>query len=179
MSDSRAAVRYAKAVLDLAIEKKADAALEKDMRLVVTTIQENSELKDVLGSPVIAGEVKKSILTGVFKGIHELAKGLIELLVDKKRIALLSEVAAQYIRLHEEHKGERVAYVTTAIPLSKSLQDSLLKQVEKITGDKVTLENQVDESVLGGFVLRVGDLQYNASIANKLEKLKREFTNSI
>ena len=179
MSDSRAAVRYAKAVLDLAIDKKADVALEKDMRLVVSTIQENTELKDVLGSPVISAEVKKSVLSGVFKNIHELGKGLIELLVDKKRIALLSEVAAQYVRLHEEFKGERVAYVTSAIPLSKGLQDKLLKQVEKITGEKVTLENQVDETVLGGFVLRVGDLQYNASIANKLEKLKREFTNSI
>ncbi|MCX2718574.1 ATP synthase F1 subunit delta [Lentiprolixibacter aurantiacus] len=179
MSDSRAAVRYAKAILDLAIDKKADADLENDMRLVVSTIQENGELKDVLGSPVISGEVKKSILSGVFKDIHELGHGLIELLIDKKRISLLSEVAAQYVRLHEEFKGERVAYVTTAVPLNKSLQDRLLQQVEKITGDKVTLENQVDENVLGGFVLRVGDLQYNASIANKLEKLKREFTNSI
>ena len=179
MSDSRAAVRYAKAILDLAIDKKADVALEKDMRLIVSTIQENTELKDVLGSPVITGEIKKSILSGVFKSIHELGQGLIQLLVDKKRIALLSEVASQYIRLHEEYKGERVAYVTTAIPLKKDLQDRLLKQVEKITGEKVTLENQIDESVLGGFVLRVGDLQYNASIANKLEKLKREFTNSI
>lgn len=179
MSDSRAAVRYAKAILELAIDKKADVALEKDMRLVVSAIQENGDLKDVLGSPVIPGEVKKSILTGVFKEIHELGKGLIELLVDKKRIALLSEVAVQYIRLHEEYKGERVAYVTTAVPLSNNLKDKLLKQVEKLTGDKVTLENQVDESVLGGFVLRVGDLQYNASIANKLDKIKREFTNSI
>jgi F-type H+-transporting ATPase subunit delta len=179
MSDSRAAVRYAKAILDLAIDKKADVTLEKDMSLVVSTIQENGDLKDMLGSPVISGKVKKSILNGVFKGIHELGKGLIGLLVDKKRIALLSEVATQYIRLHEEYKGERVAYVTTAVPLSKDLQEKLLKEVEKLTGDKVTLENQVDESVLGGFVLRVGDLQYNASIANKLDKIKREFTNSI
>ncbi len=179
MSDSRAAVRYAKAILDLAIDKKEDTALEKDMRLVVKTIEAHGELKDVLGSPVVPGDVKKSILSGVFKEINDLGKGLINLLVDKKRISLLNEVAVQYIRLHEEYKGERVAYVTTAVPMTSALENKLLKQVEKITGDKVTLENQVDKDILGGFVLRVGDLQYNASIANKLDKIKREFTNSI
>ncbi|MBT8311209.1 MAG: ATP synthase F1 subunit delta [Flavobacteriaceae bacterium] len=179
MSDSRVAVRYAKAILDLAIDKKEDTALEKDMRLVVETIAEHGELMDVLGSPVVPAEVKKSILSDVFKNINELGKGLINLLVDKKRISLLNEVAAQYIRLHEEYKGERVAYVTTAVPMSSSLENKLLKQVEKITGEKVTLENLVDADILGGFVLRVGDLQYNASIANKLDKIKREFTNSI
>ena len=179
MSNSRAAVRYAKAILELAIEKKEDTALEKDMRLVVETIGTHSELKDVLGSPVVPGDVKKAILSGVFKDINELGKGLIDLLVDKKRISLLNQVAVQYIRLHEEYKGERVAYVTTAVPMTSSLENKLLKQVEKITGEKVTLENHVDEDILGGFVLRVGDLQYNASIANKLDKLKREFTNSI
>ncbi len=179
MSDSRAAVRYAKAILDLAIEKKQDISLEKDMRVVVKTIATHTELKDVLGSPVVPGDVKKAILSGVFKDMNELGKGLISLLVDKKRISLLNEVAVQYIRLHEEYKGERVAYVTTAVPMTSSLESKLLKQVEKITGEKVTLENQVDKDILGGFVLRVGDLQYNASIANKLDKLKREFTNSI
>ncbi|MBT8222125.1 MAG: ATP synthase F1 subunit delta [Eudoraea sp.] len=179
MSDSRVAVRYAKAILDLAIDKKEDTALEKDMRLVVETIAEHGELRDVLGSPVVPAEVKKSILSDVFKNINELGKGLINLLVDKKRISLLNEVAAQYIRLHEEYKGERVAYVTTAVPMSSSLEKKLLNQVEKITGEKVTLENKVDADILGGFVLRVGDLQYNASIANKLDKIKREFTNSI
>ncbi|MBT8322480.1 MAG: ATP synthase F1 subunit delta, partial [Eudoraea sp.] len=164
MSDSRVAVRYAKAILDLAIDKKEDTALEKDMRLVVETIAEHGELMDVLGSPVVPAEVKKSILSGVFKNINELGKGLINLLVDKKRISLLNEVAAQYIRLHEEYKGERVAYVTTAVPMSSSLEKKLLNQVEKITGEKVTLENKVDADILGGFVLRVGDLQYNASI---------------
>ena len=179
MSDSRAAIRYAKATLDLAIEKKADVALEKDMRLVAETIAANSELKDVLGSPVVPAETKKAILSGVFKDINELGKGLISLLIDKKRIALLSEVATQYIRLHEEYKGERVAYVTTAVPLDSKLEKKLLGQIEKITGEKVTLESNIDKDILGGFLLRVGDLQYDASIANKLAKLKREFTNSI
>ncbi len=179
MNESRAAVRYAKALLDLAVEQKANEALENDMRLVVATVEGSSDLKDVLSSPVISGAAKKVVLLKVFKDFHPLGKELVTLLVDKKRISLLNEVAKKYIALHEDFKGQRIAYVTTAIPLSSQLEKKLLKQVEEITGNKVTLENKVDENILGGFVLRVGDLQYNASISNKLDKIKREFTNSI
>jgi len=72
-----------------------------------------------------------------------------------------------------------VAFVTTTVPLTPSLEKKILAQVEKITTNKITLENKIDESIIGGFILRIGDLQYNASIFNKLNNLKREFTNSI
>ncbi|WP_420320978.1 ATP synthase F1 subunit delta [Flagellimonas sp.] len=179
MSNSRAAIRYAKATLDFAIEKKAADAVEKDMREISATISENTELQNLLESPVVKGEVKKNSLQQIFKGSNEIIKGLIRTLTDNKRIALLQEVALKYIILHEQLKGEDVAYVTTAVPLTGDLEKKILSEVTKITGNKVTIENKVDESIIGGFVLRVGDLQYDASVANKLNGLKREFTNSL
>ena len=92
---------------------------------------------------------------------------------------MLQEVAYKYIILHEKLKGEEVAYVTTAVPLTSDLEKKILDTVNKATGNKVTLESKIDESIIGGFVLRVGDTQYDASIANKLNGLKREFTNSL
>ena len=100
-------------------------------------------------------------------------------LVDNKRIGALPVVAQKFIIFHEQHKGQNVAYVTTAVPLTSDLEKKILKEVTKITGNKVTLENKVDEAIIGGFVLRVGDLQYDASVANKLNGIKREFTNSL
>ncbi|SNY95063.1 ATP synthase F1 subunit delta [Flagellimonas pacifica] len=179
MNESRAAIRYAKATLDFAIEKKAADAVEKDMREVSATISENTELQNLLESPVVKGEVKKNSLQQIFKGSNEITKGLIGTLTDNKRIALLQEVALKYIILHEQLKGEDVAYVTTAVPLTSDLEKKVLSEVTKITGNKVTIENKIDESIIGGFVLRVGDLQYDASVANKLNGLKREFTNSL
>ncbi|WP_136468181.1 ATP synthase F1 subunit delta [Flagellimonas onchidii] len=179
MNESRAAIRYAKATLDFAIEKKAADAVEKDMREISATISENTELQNLLESPVVKGEVKKSSLQKIFKGSSEITKGLIGTLTDNKRIALLQEVALKYIILHEQLKGEDVAYVTTAVPLTADLEKKILGEVTKITGNKVTIENKIDESIIGGFVLRVGDLQYDASVANKLNGLKREFTNSL
>lgn len=179
MNQNRAAIRYAKGTLDYAVEKKAADAVEKDMRDIAATISENGELQGVLESPIVKSELKKSALLEIFKDANEISKGLIQTLVDNKRIAMLQEVAYKYIILHEKMKGEEVAYVTTAVPLTADLEKKILAEVKKATGNKVTIENKVDEAIIGGFVLRVGDTQYDASIANKLNGLKREFTNSL
>ncbi|MGB5820133.1 MAG: ATP synthase F1 subunit delta [Saonia sp.] len=179
MNESRAAIRYAKATLDLSLDQKATDAVEKDMRSVVKTVSDSKELQEMLTSPVVKGSVKKEALLSIFKGCHAITEGLIATLAGNKRISLLNEVALKYIILNEQLKGENVAFVTTAVPMTPDLEKSILKKVGEITGNKLTLENKVDESIIGGFVLRVGDLQYDASIANKLNSLKREFTNSL
>ncbi len=179
MKDSRAAIRYARAILDLAVENKASDAVEKDMRAIVQTISESKELRDILASPILNGEAKKKVVLAVFKDSHHITEGLINLLIDNRRINMFNEVALKYIILNEQLKGEDVAFVTTAIPLTKELEKKILKQLGQITGNKITIKNTVDDSIIGGFVLRVGDLQYDASIANKLNNIKREFTNSL
>ncbi len=179
MNESRAALRYAKATLNLAVEQKATDAIDRDMRSIVQTISDSNELKEMLVSPILEGSSKKKVLLTLFKNFNEITKEVFSLLVSKKRIDLLNEVASKYIALNEDLKGENVAMVTTAVPLTPSLEKKILSQIGKITKNKITLENQIDESIIGGFILRIGDLQYNASISNKLNSLKREFTNSI
>jgi len=179
MKDTTAAIRYAKAILDIAVDNKATDAVEKDMRAVVKTISDSKELKDLLASPVVKGEDKKNALSMIFKGSHAITEGMIKLLVDNKRVGMLNEVALKFIILNEQLKGQDVAVVTTAVPLTKDLEKKVLAKVAGITGNKVTIENKLDESIIGGFVLRVGDLQFDASVANKLSNLKREFTNSL
>ncbi len=179
MNESRAAARYAKAILDFAVEKKKTDVLEEDMRSIVATMSASKELREMLGSPVLKGELKKKALMAIFKGSHAITEGLIDLLIQNRRISLLNEVALKYIILNEELKGEGVAFVTTAVPLSGELEKKVLSKVSSITGNKITIKNEIDKSIVGGFILRVGDLQYDASIANKLNTIKREFTKSI
>mgnify|MGYP003650964104 FL=1 len=179
MSESRAAVRYAKATLDLAKENKALDALEKDMRSIAETITESKELSDYLNSPVVKSSDKKNVIAEVFKGSNQITEGLITTLLDNKRIGLLHDVAQKYIILNEDLKGQGVAYVTTAVALTADLEKKILQKVDELTGKKVVIENKIDANILGGFVLRVGDLQYDASISSKLGNLKREFTKSL
>ena len=100
MNESRAAIRYAKATLDYAVEKKMADKVDQDMRDIAATLKENKDLGNLLGSPVVKMSMKSSILNEVFKGTTETTKGLLDTLVGNKRIELLEEVCLKYIIPH-------------------------------------------------------------------------------
>lgn len=176
MAGARAAIRYAKAVLSLASDLKSAEAVNNDMKLIANTIAESKDLSDTLQSPVISSSVKKTILLEVFKKSDKTSLSLIDTLVNNKRIDILGHVALKYSQLFDQSKGIELATVTTAITLTEDLKKKVLAKAKELTGKNVEVENIIDESILGGFILRIGDIQYNASIANQLNKLKREFT---
>jgi len=173
---NRAAVRYAKAVLNLAQDNKSAEAVNSDMKLITETIAKSDELNQMLQSPVVKSSDKKAVLSKVFNSANELSFNLIDTLIENKRLAILDDVAASYNSQYDQLRGTQVAKVTTAVPLTEDLKMMVSAKVKELTGKDAELENIIDESILGGFILRVGDIQYNASIANKLDKLKREFT---
>jgi F-type H+-transporting ATPase subunit delta len=176
MSGSRAAIRYAKAILSFALEQKKEVQVNEDMLLIATTIEESKELQVLLSSPVIKTELKKASLNTLFASkVSSLTIGLINLLIDNKRLAILSYVAKQYTALFDKLKGIEVAKVTTAVPLTDALNKKVLSKVKELTGKEATIENVIDPEIIGGFILRIGDVQYDASVANKLQGLKRQF----
>ena len=176
MAGSRAAIRYAKAVLSLASDNKVADKVNADMKQIASAIATNSDLNAMLQSPVVKSSDKLSVLKAVFGDANNATTNLINTLITNKRIALLGDVANKYNHLYDALRDTQVAKVTTATPLTKDLEKKVLAKVKELTGKSTEIMNTVDESILGGFVLRVGDLQYDASIANKLNKLKREFT---
>lgn len=176
MSNTRAAIRYAKAILELSKEEKSLDETYNNMQLIETTIAENEELQTVLNSSIIKLDVKKNILQAVFEGkINDVSKKLINLLVTNKRVSDFGNVASQFIVLYDAEKGKQIAQVTTAIPLTDALKTLVLVKVKELTGKEAILENNVNPSILGGFILRIGDIQYDASISNKLNVIKRQF----
>ena len=176
MAGSRAAVRYAKAVLSLATDQKSVDAVNNDMKVIVNSITENKDLHDMLQNPIVRSSVKKAVLSKVFTKTNTLTNNLINTLFANKRIALLGDVASKYNQLYDALKERQIAKVTTAVPLTDALKSKVLAKVKELTGKEVEVVNVIDESILGGFILRVGDIQYNASIINKLNNLKREFS---
>jgi F-type H+-transporting ATPase subunit delta len=177
MSSTRAAIRYAKAILDMANSKSAANEVSQDMTLIATTINGNAELGTFIQNPTIKVEVKESALLEVFASVNNVTKGLFHLLLENKRFEILESIAVEYNKLFDEANGIEVAKVTTAIAMTPELEAKVLAKIKEFSDKKVTIENIVDASIIGGFILRIGDKQYNASVANRLQVLKRELSN--
>lgn len=176
MASTRAAIRYAKAILDLANSKGVAEVVNNDMKSIATAIGTNTELSSFIQSPTIKVEVKESALLEVFANVNGVTKGLFHLMFENKRFEILEAIALEYIALFDQSNGIEVAKVTTAIPMDAELEAKVLAKIATFSDKKITIENIVDASIIGGFILRIGDQQYNASVANRLQVLKRELT---
>ena len=174
MRGTRAAQRYAKAILSLAKDKNSAEAVNEDMISISKTVLNSRDLENMLTSPVVKDSIKKSALLEIFKDLNAVSKGAIDILLENGRINILHIVAKQYIALFNEMNNVRQAVVTTAVPLDKELEAVILAKVKELTGSEASLKSIIDESIIGGFVLRVGDLQYDASVSRNLTRLKRE-----
>lgn len=177
MSGTRAANRYAKAILDLANEANNEVAVNNDMLAVTDAIEKSDELKNFLESPIVSGQKKFNAITEIFASSQKETTGLFKLLLANKRFEILPAIALEYKARFDELKGQETAIVTTAIPLSDDLRAKVLAKIATFSSNNVTIKNIVDPTIIGGFILRMGDKQYNASVSNRLQQLKREFSN--
>lgn len=177
MADSRAASRYVKSLLDLAVDKKALEEVHRDMRLFSATIASSRPLELLLNNPVIKHDQKLAVLKKVFGGkVHNLTMAFFEIITRKNREPILSTVAREFHNAYNEYKGIGKATVTTAIPLDAKMREEFEGLVRSYSDRKqIELIEEVDPDLIGGFVLSVGDRQVDASVRNKLKTLKVKF----
>lgn len=174
---SRAAIRYAKAILETAVSTGKANQVNDDMKSIIVAVNSSADLKDFLASPIITSEVKMNVLSEIFGSVQADTKSLFRLLQENKRFEILEAIATQFNTQFDEMNGVEVAKVTTAFPITADLEAKILAKATSISTKKITIQNTVDPSIIGGFILRIGDKQYNASVSNRLHELKREFSN--
>ena len=178
MKAGRASIRYAKALMDFAIENKDEKSIVEEMQNILSVMESSSQLDAVLNSPVLPGLQKRKIIDEIFPKASKILKSFFDLLSQNGREGILGGVAHHYVQLFDKHQGKIAATVTTAVPLTEELEKEVLQKASNLTPLKIQIKNIVDPNIKGGFILRVGDLQYNASIADRLEALKRELITS-
>lgn len=173
MSTSRVAVRYAKSLVMLAQEKGLLEAVKDDMMMIRDTCQQSRDLRMLLSSPIVTNDKKLKVLKALFGAkISELTSAFLDILSRKNRENILPDVSKDVIRQYNIIKGIQLAQVTTAFPLDAALRKRFIEIVKEVTGKEVELVEEVKESIIGGFLLTVGDQQLDDTIATKLKKLK-------
>ena len=176
MPGSKVSNRYAISLLEIALEKNNLDIVYNDIKQLINTFDKSGDLKRVVESPVIKPDIKISILNEIFsRQLNKDALDFVYFIINKRREEILYSAAKRFIELRNEHLGIVELKVTTAFTLNDEEITDLKNKFETILNKKVTLKFTVDINLIGGFIARVGDTVYNASVKHQLGLLKKEF----
>lgn len=176
MRDIKVASRYAKSLLGIAIEQNKLEELHKDMQLINTVCAENRDFELLLKSPIVKSDKKGAIITEIFgKNISAISNSFIAIILSKKRENLLADIANAFIEAYKTHKNITTATVTTAIALTDPQKKAVVSLLNSQGKENVELKEIVNNEIIGGMILRVGDKQVDESIKRKLSNLEMEF----
>lgn len=176
MRETRVANRYAKALFDLAIEMKLLDQIHKDVVLLLSVCKQNRDFMLMLKSPVINDKKKQSIFTEIFgKKVNELTLRFLILITKNRREIILDIVAEQFIIIYQEYKNILPTLLTTAVKLETETRDKIVTLLSDRAEATIDLTEEVDEKIIGGFVLEFDEMQYDASVLRKIKNLRKEF----
>jgi F-type H+-transporting ATPase subunit delta len=179
MRDIKVASRYANSLLKIAIQENSLEDLFADMQAIKQVCDGSRDLELVLKSPIIKSDKKQEILDAIFgKNLSKMSILFIALIIKKKRAGLISDIAAAFVSAYKNHKHISIAKVTSAIPLSKAQKENIVSLLNNTSINKeasLEIVEVVDQSIIGGLIVRVGDKQIDESIKRKLINLEMEF----
>lgn len=180
MLNPRLAGRYAKSLIDLAIERNQLEAIYKDMLFLQAVCKNSREFVILLKSPVVTADKKEAVLTAIAGGkVSEVTMAFNRLLIHKGREASLPEIITAFIEQYKKHKGIHTVKLTTAAPVSEELKQQIIAKIQEQTAmQHIELETVVKDELIGGFVLELGDKLVDGSIAYDLNKIKAQFMNN-
>lgn len=179
MSELRIAFRYAKSLLDLSIEKGNLEQVHADMQLFSSVCEANRDFVLLLRNPIVSHQKKLGVLENVFKSkVDDMTLQFFRIITIKGREMYLPQVALGFHQQYNSYKGIEHAIITTSIPLNETIKAEVVKLVKEVSNKEVELEERLDENLIGGFILRVGDKQIDESIQSKLRLLRQQMTSN-
>ena len=174
MGKSKGTIRYAKALMGLSIENNVLEDSYNDMSLLNKTCAKSRELRLLLKSPVVKTDQKTKILDKIFsKQVNKLTLMFIHLVANKKREGLLLDISNDFIALYKKHKKIETATVRVARPMGDELKKEVIEFVKKNGEENVELKEIVDENIIGGVIVRMGNKQLDASVSSMISELKQ------
>jgi F-type H+-transporting ATPase subunit delta len=174
MNESRISVRYARALFQSALDRNELDRINQDMTVILETCT-IPEVREILDNPVIMPSKKAEILHTIFgKDLHKLTLSLVDLVVKNGREKYLAAIARRFVHETRKHKGITETVLTTAVTVDPKLMKQVTDMIGSFFKTKVDLKTTIDESIIGELVLKIEDNYIDASVRNKLRKIKRE-----
>jgi F-type H+-transporting ATPase subunit delta len=178
MNDSKISVRYSRALFQLALEKKILDQVNQDM-ILISEVCKVPEAKEFLHSPIIIPSKKEAILHKMFgANVENITLSLLDLVVKNGRERFIPAIARVFIHETKKYKGVTETSLTTAVKVDDKVKKEITDLISGVFRTKVELEENIDSGIIGGFILRVDDNYIDASIKNKLRKIKKELMGS-
>ena len=176
MSLQTVARRYAAALADVAIERREEREVQRELDQWAAMIESHAQLKEVFANPTIVYDHKRKLLEDLISRsrVRETTASFLRVLLKNQRLSQLRDIAARYGYVLDERGGIVAATVTTARPISEDLQKQLHETLVAATGRKVRLDFNTDEAILGGMVAQIGSTIFDGSVQNHLERLAND-----
>lgn len=172
--------RYATALFDLAEEMKILDKVDADLQLVAKVFSENRDLRVIIANPVIDTYKKTRIITSIFESnVQKLSLKFFQLITNKGREKFILHICEAFNDIYMEYKNILPVTVTTAQKADNKITTSITKKMKEATKMNIELTENVKEDLIGGFVINFQDYQYDASIINQLNKLKKGFSENL
>jgi len=179
MNESIISVRYTKSIFALALEKGIVEVVKNDMENIFSVMNESHELSLVFQNPVLKPSNKQDIIKQLFGAtFHPITLAFINLLIKNRREEYLHDISKNFLSKYRQMKGIETGTFTTAVSIKPETLEMIKVLIKKSMNIEVELSNTVDSKIMGGFVLRVGDTQYDASVQSNLNKIKRKLLNT-
>lgn len=176
MKNTKVASRYAKALLELAIDQNKVDSVLGDMNFLLSTSREAQDFQTLIESPIVKSDKKISIFELIFEQFETVTIDFLKLVTNKRREALLPQIAEAFEALVKEHKGIVPITITSAVQLDEKTKGIILTKINGAVKGQLEVTEKIDESLIGGFVVRMGDTRIDASVLNQINNLKQRLT---
>ena len=167
-----AAIRYAKAYFSISKKTNSLKEIVIESEKIKEVISSNKDLQNTLKNKIVPNQTKKSILLKTFANVSVNLKNLIEILLRKNRLYLFEDIINQFIQLYKFNSGIETCYLISADKISSRTENNLKPIIGKITKNKIKIYNIIDKDLIGGFIIKVRDIQFDNSVKSNLNRLR-------
>lgn len=174
MKSTKSAGRYAKALLELALDQNKIEVIESNMQQILTVAEEAHDFQVFLNSPLIKVDKKIEVIKSIFGNFDALSISFLELVSNNGRESFITEIAHSFLNQLKEHRGIVPVTIISAQKLDAKTKEQITSKISASIQGTLEITENVDESLIGGFIVRMGDHQIDASVSNQLNRLKQE-----